>query len=151
MKAWIPLIIALTGLVATAAARRRYRENLTAWLATHIGRTASSARARTLAYLGGMCLLAAVVVGVGVWAAVSGGDKAWVRIVCGIVVLVLYAPIATLGAPKMTKWQKGYDHALSQRGATAEAAKAAASVARVISGVGLLLALGALFLLAPAG
>ena len=149
MKSWVPLVIAIVGLLATGAARRQYRTNLTTWLAARLGKGAASGRSRAIAILGGMCVLALIVLAVGVWATFGTHELPWLRYVCGIVVLVGYAPIATLGSPKMTKWQKGYDHALIQRGADPDAARAAAGVARIISSVGLLIALGSLLLLMP--
>lgn len=152
VKAWIPLIIGVVALIATAGARSIYRSKATDALARLAARTSpAAARARALLWLGGCALLAAAVIAIGAWAVMGGRDWLWLRYLTGLVVLVGYAPIATLGARKMTKWQKTFDRVLVQRGAAPEPARAVAGVARVFSAIGLILALMSLFLLAPAG
>ena len=55
---------------------------------------------------------------------------------------------ATLGAPKLTKWQKNFGRRLHEAGAARDAAEAFARVARVFSVVGVLCGVGAVLLVA---
>ena len=150
VKAWLPVIVAVFIFVGTAAARRQYRASVTASLARGL-RGSTGAGGRRAARLLGFPLLAALaLVAVGLWALTDGGEYHWVRYPLAVIVLVGYAPIATLGAPKATKWQKGFAATLMKAGASADAAAGAASVARVTSAIGLVVSLLALVLLAPA-
>ena len=150
MKSWIALGTVILMVILTWSLRRQYRNDMTHWMARHAGRSYASGRRCGLVWLGGGALVALAVLAIGFWANAQSGPAFALRYVAGVALMLAYAPVATLGAPKMTRWQKSYGQHLVEAGATREAAAGLAAVAKVSSAVGLLVALGALFLVVPA-
>lgn len=148
MKSWFPLVVLVCALLLMLWLRHSYRADATRWLAAHL--RGGQARARTWGtgiHLGSAAA-ALGVLGLGWWLTTLGDPWTVARFLAAGIVLFTYVPVATLGSPKLTRWQKSFDQRLVEAGADAEAARAFAPVARFFSGFAVLVAVGAVFLAA---
>lgn len=151
VKSW-PLVVAIVVLcLLVVFVRSRVRAGVTAWMAQRL--RGGPARARTTAWTwyGLSTLAVAALLGGGFALAQLDGPARHLRIVPSLAVLLIFVPVATLGAPKLTKWQKNFGRRLHEAGAAQEAAEAFARVARIFSVVGVLCGLAAVLLIGDHG
>lgn len=147
MKTWLLVALAVGGAVLVVGLRSLVRARVTRWMAERTGRTAAQGRSRALVWHGGMALAAVVVLLGGLGAARAGGSVALLRYPAALLVVFGYGPVATVGSPKLTKWQKNFGQRLIESGAAREAAFANAHVARLGSAVAVVVLLAAFLLL----
>lgn len=151
MKTW-PLVIALVAVCALIVfVRSRVRDDVTRRMAQRLRGGAASARATAIASYGAATLAALALLGGGFLVARLDGPIRHLRVVPAALVLIVFVPVATLGAPKLTKWQKSFGRRLHEAGAAREAAEAYARVARIFSVVGVLCGVGAVLLIGHHG
>lgn len=143
----MPLAIVVGVCALVVLIRTALRARVTAWAAARLSPHARRARLQVIAWLGTWSMLAALLLLAGLVASRASGGWPALGAMAGVVVLVGYVPAATLGAPKLTRWQKDLGWRLHEAGATRDSAVAAAAVARVFSVLGLLAGVGALILI----
>ncbi|MGX5693388.1 hypothetical protein EVU97_08770 [Dermacoccus sp. 147Ba] len=148
MRSWSLVIVIVVLCALVVYLRSKMREGVTRWAAERLGGGAARARAKALLWYGSASAAAIAVLIAGYVVARAGGSVAYLRFVAAFLVFVLFVPVATLGAPKLTKWQKNFGRRLHEAGAAREAAEVFARVARVFSVVGVLCGVGAVLLVA---
>lgn len=148
MKSWalVLAILAVVGLVVLL--RRRYRDDVTRWLAPRLGQTQASGRRSMLVWSAVAFGISLALVGAALWVGYVDGAAHYLRYPIALAVAAFYTPVATLGAPKMIKWQKSFGQHLLEAGTAREAAIGAVPVARFFSVVGLLLGIAAVLVTA---
>ena len=148
MKSWLLLLLVVVAVALVLLTRRSVRSSVVTWVAARLGPDAHSGQRVALLWHGS-AFLAAVATLTGAWfGARAGGAARWVGDAATIALVVGYLPFTSLGAPRMTRWQKSFGQHLAEAGAARSAADAYAGVARVFSGVGVLVALAALVIVA---
>ena len=151
MKSWLLLLLVVAAAALVLLTRRSVRTSVVTWMAARVGPDARSGRRAALLWHGS-AFLAAVATLTGAWFGVrAGGAARWVGDAAAIAVVLGYLPFTSLGAPKMTRWQKSFGQHLAEAGAARSAATACADVARVFSVVGVLVALAALVVVSGRG
>lgn len=140
MKSWLMLAVVALTVVVVLMIRRSFRGAVVGWMAPRLGSSARSGRRMALMWHVGAFLLALVVLGAAWVLGRMGAAGAWVGGVVVVLVIVTYVPFTSIGAPKLTRWQKSFGQHLIDAGAARGAATAADGVARVFSALGLLVA-----------
>lgn len=147
MKSPFLIVLLIALLVLVIAVRSAMRASVTHWMAARLPSGRTGARTHAIVWFGGASLAAIVGLGLAGAGIAAGGVWANARYVLIPCVFVLYVPLMSLGAPKLTRWQRDFGRRLHEAGAAREAAEAVASVARVFSALGVFVALACIGLI----